>query len=302
MMMKLSWRRVIVAFAIAAGLGSAALDACSTFCVHAAGRVLFGRNYDFEIGDGMVVVNTAGLAKRGFEEGGPRWVSRFGSVTFNQFGRDFPMGGMNEAGLVVELMWLDETRYPGTDSRAPLGVLEWIQYQLDTSATVDDVLKSDGGVRIRGEVPIHYLVSDPSGRAATIEFLDGRLVSHTDGELPARVLTNSTYKDSVRFWQSRRGGKPPRGSGSLPRFARAASRIERVGETTPARAIHAAFGILADVAQRTTRWSIVYDQTERVVRFRTSIQPSVREIRLAALSFSCGSPMRALGCQYSGGR
>jgi penicillin V acylase-like amidase (Ntn superfamily) len=31
-------------------------------------------------------------------------------VTFNQYGRNFPSGGMNEAGLVIELMWLEGSR------------------------------------------------------------------------------------------------------------------------------------------------------------------------------------------------
>ena len=66
------------------------------------------------------------------------WVSRYGSVTFNQYGREFPNGGMNEAGLVVELMWLDDTTYPATDGRPALDCLEWIQYQLDTAATLSD--------------------------------------------------------------------------------------------------------------------------------------------------------------------
>lgn len=32
------------------------------------------------------------------------WTSRYASVTFNQWGREFPMDGMNEAGLVVALV------------------------------------------------------------------------------------------------------------------------------------------------------------------------------------------------------
>jgi hypothetical protein len=40
-------------------------------------------------------------------------------------------GGINEAGLAVELMWLDDAEYPA-DPRIPsFGTLEWIQYQLD---------------------------------------------------------------------------------------------------------------------------------------------------------------------------
>src|SRR6185436_6195158 len=97
--------------ALLAILTAAASDACTTFCA----RGLFGRNYDFEIGHGMVVVNKRAMRK--FAESGASWASRFGSVTFNQFGRDNPMGGMNEKGLVVELMWLNGTRYPDADAR-----------------------------------------------------------------------------------------------------------------------------------------------------------------------------------------
>jgi choloylglycine hydrolase len=28
------------------------------------------------------------------------WISKYGSITFNQYGREFPTGGMNEKGLV----------------------------------------------------------------------------------------------------------------------------------------------------------------------------------------------------------
>ena len=139
------------------------------------------------------------LKKQGFQRGGPAWTAKFGSVTFNQFGRDYPMGGMNQAGLVVELMWLEETEYPAGDARLPLGVLEWIQYQLDTASTIDDVLASDEKVRISGGAPLHYLVADGGGRAATVEFLHGKLVAHTDDSLPVSVLTNSTYKDSLGY-------------------------------------------------------------------------------------------------------
>src|SRR5678815_1447789 len=111
---------------------------CTTFCLTAGDQQIFGRNYDFEIGNGLVLTNRRGAEKVGHEDPRARWVSRYGSLTFNQFGRDFPMGGMNEAGLVVELMWLDGTRYPQPDERPALGVLEWIEFQLDTARSVDE--------------------------------------------------------------------------------------------------------------------------------------------------------------------
>ena len=291
-----SMKRLVAAatvlFTVIACLGDA-LHACSTFCVHLGGRKFFGRNYDFEIGDGMVMVNPSGLRKLGFREGGPKWTSRFGSVTFNQFGRDNPMGGMNEAALVVELMWLEDTEYPSEDARLPVGVLEWIQYQLDTAATVDEVLQSHKKIRIGGGAPLHYLVSDATGRAATIEFLHGKLVAHTDDTLPVPVLTNSTYQESVGYFESRKG-KAPGGSGSRERFARAAMRLEALKKSGAEKPVDALFDVLANVAQPSTRWSILYDQTKRVIHFRTDVHRPMRYVSMDALTFSCAEGAKLL--------
>ena len=198
--------------------------------------MLFGRNYDFEIGDGMVMVNPAGAEKKGYLEGGPSWRSKYGSVTFNQFGRGFPMGGLNQAGVVVELMWLDDTEYPARDQRSPLTVLEWIQYQLDTAASVADVIASDARVRIQGQTPLHYLVGDRSGGTATIEFLNGKLVAHKGPDLPFTALANHSYAKSSAFVEAR-GRKPAGGSGSLERFSRAA--LPHAGRRSqPVRPVH----------------------------------------------------------------
>src|SRR5687767_15825007 len=109
---------------------------CTTFCMAGDGESLFGRNYDFEIGQGYVMTNARGVAKTSMA-GTLRWTSSYASVTFNQWGREFPMDGMNEAGLVIALMWLDETVYP-RDERPSLRVLEWIQYQLDNHRSVEE--------------------------------------------------------------------------------------------------------------------------------------------------------------------
>src|SRR6185436_5175860 len=79
------------------------------------------------------------------------WVSKYGSITFNQYGKEFPTAGMNEKGLVVELMWLDGTHYPQKDQRPSVDVLQWIQYELDNSATVEQVIKTDATLRIKGD-------------------------------------------------------------------------------------------------------------------------------------------------------
>jgi choloylglycine hydrolase len=283
--------RALTIFMIALAYASAC-DACTTFCFEADGTRVFGKNYDWNVDDGLVVVNKRGVSKVAFTEENPaRWTSRFGSVTFNQYGREFPSGGINEKGLVVELMWLDETTYPAPDGRAVLPTLQWIQYQLDNSATIDDVIKSDATVRIApaGSAKIHFLIADARGGVATIEFIGGKLVAHRGKDLPYPVLTNDTYRGSVAY---ARAQKPAdvRSTSSLDRFARAARGLSGVGD-----AIDSAFAMLQDVAQGDyTQWSIVYDIDSKRAYFRTRVQPSVRFIDVDALDLSCRTPVRVV--------
>ena len=165
-------------------------------------------------------------------------------------------------------------------------MLEWIQYQLDTAGSVADILASDARVRIQGETPLHYLVSDKSGASATIEFLGGKLVAHKDSELPFSALANSTYASSKSFVEQR-GRKPAAGSGSFERFSRAALALPQVASAGPA-AIDRAFAVLADVAQGATRWSIVYHQTAGVIHWRTDRHQTRRRLRMADVAFDCG--------------
>jgi choloylglycine hydrolase len=179
--------------------------ACTTFCLKNRGEVLSGGNYDWMISDGLVFVNKRGVMKQATVEESDhqaRWVSKYGSVTFNQYGRENPMGGMNEAGLVVEVMWLAETEYPKEDARPTVGSQEWVQYQLDTSATVREAISNARWVRLTSVVKIHYLVSDRAGNAATFEFLNGRLVIHTGARLAVSTLTNDTYEKSFELCET----------------------------------------------------------------------------------------------------
>ena len=290
---------------LCAGLiASPALDACTTFCLREGGPV-FGKNYDWGVGDGLLVVNKRGVVKTAMPSPGQRpasWVSKYGSVTFNQYGREFPNGGMNEAGLVVELMWLAATRYPTPDKRPALDCLEWIQYQLDRFDRVEDVVRHAEEVRIASQAPLHYLVCDRTGACATIEYLGGKLVPHTGRDLPVPALTNSTYSESLRFREAAGADQVPAGQGSLERFARASSLMEGYGPKSRKTPVEHAFSILDSVAQGSyTQWSIVYDMKAKRVHYRTRANRQVRWIDLAAFDFACGTPVRTLDIDTGAG-
>jgi len=302
---------ILVASLLAVAALPGRAGACTTFCLRTGDDVLFGKNYDWSIGYGLVVTNKRGVAKTALLEGEgdapAAWVSKYGSVTFNQFGREAPSGGLNEAGMAIELMWLDGTRYPSRDARPAVGTLGWIQYQLDNYATVQEVLDHAGEIRISSAVPIHYLVADKSGAAASVEFLDGKLTCHDGTSMPAAALTNDTYERSLayaRTFDGFGGHQPARGGqGSLDRFARAAAAMRAYDPAKGTPPVDYAFGVLADVAQgEYTKWSIVYDLTHLRAYFRTHDSREIRYVDLAAFDLSCATPVRVLdmNAQLSG--
>jgi len=297
-------KRILSLLLALATLGVSQAPACTTFCLKRGRQAVFGKNYDWGVGDGLVITNKRGVAKTAdlpAQEKPARWVSRFGSLTFNQYGREFPNGGMNEAGLAVELMWLDETRYPAPDGRPALGCLEWIQYQLDNYATVDEVVKNAGRLRITSDAKVHYLACDKTGSCAAVELLNGQPVVHTGASLPARALANHSYEDSLRFREKNQGAAPT-GINSLQRFTRAAARAEAYETRGAADPIRYAFETLDSVAQGSyTRWSIVYDLQAGRVHWRTRENRQVRSVALSSFDLSCSTPVKVLGIDEGAG-
>ena len=281
-------KRIFVLSAIV--LSNLSVVACTTFFINKNGQMIFGRNYDWVTDAGMICTNLKGLSKTSLQtENGESisWISKHGSITFNQYGKEFPTGGMNEKGLVVELMWLDETTYPPADSRPAIGVLQWIQYQLDNCTTIEEVIATDKQLRISatGTTPLHYLVADANGKAATIEFLEGKMVVHKGNDLTVPVLTNNIYDESVKAYEN----SSANGNNSLERFSEACSMIQKLNAGTINKPItDYAFDILRDVAQGDfTKWSIVYDITNKRIQFKTNRFKQVKTVSFSAFDFNC---------------
>ncbi len=264
------------------------LHACSTFLFGCSGKGTFvARNYDWDCGEGLAVINKRGVRKRSLSFDNPvTWESRFGSVSFCQYGVGFPCDGMNEAGLMVTVLWLDEADYPQPDRRPSINTLQWVQYQLDTAKTVADVVASDKDVRIFpiAESMVHYFVADKTGDCATIEFLEGKMVCHRGEKLKHCALTNSTYQESsecasclTEFGGTREVG---RSGSSLDRYCRAALAACKQNQPEEVN-VDYGFDVLLDLGPTDyTKWRIVYDLAEATVYFRTLQFPRTKRIQL----------------------
>jgi penicillin V acylase-like amidase (Ntn superfamily) len=291
---------------VVAVLAPTVAGTCTTVLLEHEGEIAVAKSYDFHIGHGLIIVNPRGLEKHAMGSvSGVRlanWVSRFGSVTFNQYGRELPASGMNEAGLVVEVMWLDETRYPDPDERPVVPDLQWIQYQLDNWASVAQVVEHAQDVRVNSSTArVHYLVCDRAAACVAVEFLDGKMVLTTGAEMPVRTLTNNAYAASCNFLTKHAGfggTEPiPGGAGSLERFVRASALAVRAAckDRGEPGLTDDAFAVLDSVSQGPgSVWNLVHDPVHRVIRYRTFANRSVKRITLEGLDFSCAAGVKAL--------
>jgi penicillin V acylase-like amidase (Ntn superfamily) len=282
--------------------GIAPTHACTAYLLESGEDRAVCRNYDFSTGEAMLLVNPRGLGKQGLvPRNQAHWVARYGSLTLNQFGREVPLEGMNEAGLVVATLWLEETVLSADTTRPGLSSLQWVQYMLDQAGTVKEALALDSTVTVAAGAgsTVHFFLADPKGGWAVVEFLDGRSVHHTGGELPVRAISNDTYENSMRFLQ---GLKPFGGSGDVPtdmsslaRFARAARYQQRFAAAAGLSLVDFGFASLASVSSgMATQWSVVYDLGARRVWLRTQRKQQLRSVDLASLDFDPQRPARML--------
>jgi penicillin V acylase-like amidase (Ntn superfamily) len=294
-------RGLLLALAAALVAHAESAQACTAFAVGPGDNIVVGKAYDWHMGQGLLLVNKRGVAKHSLAlspEAAPvSWESQHLSVTFNQYGREFPNGGMNDAGLVLEILWLSATQYSPPDARPALNELQWIQYQLDRFASVSEVLAHLPEVRIAPVyAKVHYFVCDASAACAVIEHLHGKLVVQAGSTLAPKALTNHSYAESVAYLHELAGKKTPSGLGSLERFARTARLLT---PTTPDSPEGAALHILNSVGEG-SQWNIIYSPNEAKLQWKTQRARVLKSVELLPLQPSCGAPVLMLDLDAPG--
>ena len=310
-MKKISLLSAVLLWVVLSPAVAPGLFGCSTFVLQKGERLLFGRNYDFFTGSGAVVVNPRGLAKTALVfpgENAASWTAQYGSVTFNQVGREFPMGGMNEAGLVVEIMWHFNAAYPAPDARPGAMELQWIQCLLDTCASVGEAVAAAEKVRIMPMgSQLHFHLLDRAGGEAIVEFIQGKAQIYRGRDLPVKALTNQTYSECLaarKEFLSFGGAKPLHTTISDPdRFMALAAALRRPG--SEGKLLERAWEILdevhCDLKESPTQWRFVYDPRRLEIHIRTLKNPALRRIGFKDLSFDCASGARVIDLDEGSG-
>ena len=267
---------------------------CTSFCINTSEGPVFGANLDFGWGDGLIVVNKRNVSKEGYQTGTTgetaKWTSKYGSITINLLGKEYAWCGMNEAGLVISTMWLNESVLPEPDERPPVVSGFWVQYQLDNFSSIEEVIYSDSLIRITDDL-CHFLVCDSTGACVTIEFLEGSMVYHTRKTMPVNVLTNHPYADAIKLMDT----DSLTHSSTVVRFNQAVKKVQDYVPVSTYSSIDYAMDILTNFVKAPhTKWSIVFDIKSRKFTLRTFKNPEIRTFSLDSFDFSCSSTVRIL--------
>lgn len=203
---------------------------------------------------------------RGMARGGDmgkeslKWTSTYGSVIASAY-ESGTSDGMNEKGLVANMLYLAESEYPPEDKRPTLVTGAVVQYLLDSFATVEEAVAAMRREAFRvvtiaapngAKGTVHFSISDSSGDSAIFEYIKGKLVIH-HGRL-YQVMTNSpVYDDQLalyEYWKQIGGTVMLPGTNrAADRFARASFYINAAAQSANMReAVAAVFSVMRNVS------------------------------------------------------
>jgi choloylglycine hydrolase len=286
--------------------------------------VLTGRTMDFSV----EIPANQWIFPRGMKRSGEvgqnsiEWVSRYGSLGVSTW--DIAIAdGMNEKGLVANLLWLVESKYPAfnwEEGKKGMAISLWAQYVLDNFASVKEAveeLSKESFTIVSDFIPgtnkfatVHLSISDATGDNAILEYINGKLVIHHDPTYT--VMTNDPPFEQqlaiAKYWENIPGKTFLPGSvTAADRFVRASFFIKSIPQTDNTRvAVAGVFSVIRNVSVpygfsiegfpnlSTTRWRCVADQKELVYYFETALTPNTFWVDLKKIDFSEKAGVRKL--------
>jgi choloylglycine hydrolase len=296
--------------------------------------ILTGRTMDFSV----EIPANQWIFPRGMKRNGEvgknsiEWVSKYGSLGVSTW--DIAIAdGMNEKGLVANLLWLVESNYPAFNKEGDkkgMAISLWAQYVLDNFASVKeavDELSKESFAIVSDFIPgtnkfttVHLSISDAAGDNAILEYINEKLVIHHDPSYI--VMTNSPPFDQqlaiAKYWENIPGKTFLPGSvTAADRFVRASFFIKAIPQTDNTRiAVAGVFSVIRNVSVpygfeiegfpnlSTTRWRCVADQKNLVYYFETALTPNIFWVDLKKIDFSEKAGVRKLNLSenetYSG--
>ncbi|WP_313675478.1 linear amide C-N hydrolase [Mycolicibacterium sp.] len=297
------------------------------------GEVITGRSMDwpYSFNSHLYAVPRGSTQDGGGGENSLTWTRKYGAI--EAAGTTDPSGpidavfdGMNEKGLVANLLYLAESDFgpTPTDDRPRLSFAAWTDYVLTNYATVDEVVEAFTNpsmyiVPVRfgpngiAAPTVHMSVSDPTGDSAIIEYIGGKPVIHHGRQY--QVMTNSpTYDEQLKLnaeWDDVDKTKELPGSiRSVDRFVRASYYLSKLPQTSDERqSVAGVLSVMRNVSVpwgiedpehpnlAPTYWRSVSDSTRKVYYFESALSPNIVWLNLNNINFAPGSGIRNIAVE-----
>ncbi|MDQ0313769.1 choloylglycine hydrolase family protein [Amorphus orientalis] len=182
-----------------------AAQACTGITLTAQdGTVVRARTMEFNVNLKSEVI----LVPRGYERTGTtpdgkpglKWKAKYANVGTNPEGLPYVVDGLNEKGLSMGLFYFDQSAkyqpYSPDDAAKTMASWQLGSYILDNFATVDEVKAALPDIVVAPVVfeafgiilPVHFIVTDPTGASIVIEYVGGELTIHDNG---IGIITNN---------------------------------------------------------------------------------------------------------------
>ena len=242
---------------------------CSSFCAQSTdGNVIFGRNFDMssESSSSYLIVHTA--PENGYESYSTVNLSFLG-VSVPEEPKDgssplllapyVPLDGINSAGLAICVLQLNFPEIHESGSGVNMTSTTIIRNVLDNAATVEEAIEIFRSCNIHTDgYAYHYMIGDAGGKSAVIEFVNNEMtVVYKTGEIQVCANTYVT-EEGIEFY------KDANSADSLNRMNAIESSVRGNGFNLTEKN---AFLALSSASVNNTRWSIVYNLTEKTLSY-----------------------------------
>lgn len=298
--------------------------------------VITGRSMDWmENMHSSLWIFPSGMSREGLAgPDSPKWTSKYGSVVTSVYNLA-TADGMNERGLVMNMLYLAESDYGSAkQGNPPLSVSVWGQYALDNFASVNEAVEFMSKTVFQIIAPnlpngtasqVHLSLSDASGDSAIFEYVNGKLVIHHGKHY--QVMTNSPiYSKQLalnEYWQEINGNVfLPGTSRAADRFARASYWIQLIPKQVSSnyiqgvpeqaytyQAIAGVLGVMRSVSVplgittpdepniASTLYRTISDQKNRVYYYDSATYPNTFWVDFKNLNLKPGAPVLTLGVE-----
>lgn len=240
---------------------------CSSFCTQSTdGNIIFGRNFDMDTANSSsyLIVHTA--PENGYESYSTVSLKFLGITTPKEPKDDtsplllapyIPLDGINSQGLAICVLQLGSPEIHTSDSGVDMTSTTIIRNVLDNAKNVSEAIEIFKSCNLHTDgFAYHYMVGDSEGNSAIIEFVDNEMLVEYKTE-NIQVCANTYVTDEgISFYNDANAAD------SLNRMNAILNSVQANGFDLPT---ENAFAALKAASGSYTRWSIVYNLTDKTM-------------------------------------